>query len=168
MAAISRVVMFDDVLYQPGHMVWRYIGNLTRHFSANAKEAAPVRTGQLRNRIRAGTPRKGGKRRVHGSISSNAPHTTFVIHGTTGPIMSNAAWAAGGPVHEVLVSSGGKAYLRGSKGHMMAVGRNAYPPVTPMGEVSGQRSNNFFYWAWVKTARRHPSIRGVPFPAVLH
>ena len=125
-------------------MVWRYIGNLSRHFSANARHFAPARSGQLKRRIRAGTPRKGGNRKIRGSIASNAPHTTFVIHGTHGPIHSN------------------------TPGHKMAVGRNKWGPVTPMHEVDGQRSNNFFYWAWVATARQHPSIRGVPFPRVLH
>jgi hypothetical protein len=144
MAKLTSVVIFDDVLYQPGHMVWRYIGNLTRHFSANAKGFAPVRSGELKRRIRAGTPRKGGKRKVHGSIASNAPHTTYVLHGTIGPIFSD------------------------TPGHKLAVGRNLWGPLTPMREVDGQRSNNFFYWAWVATARQHPSIRGVPFPRVLH
>lgn len=167
MAQLKRLVLFTDHLYAPGGMVWRFVGNITRHFSENAKAVAPVRSGELRNRIRAGTPRKAAKR-VKGTISSNAQHTTYVIHGTTGPIMSNAAWAAGGAVHEVMISPSGRAFLQARKGMTMAVGRNPWPPVTPMGEVSGQRSNNFFYWAWVATARRHSSIRRVPFPAVLH
>jgi hypothetical protein len=143
MARLSRLVLFTEQLYTPGGMVWRHVGNVTRHFSANAKEAAPVRSGELRNRIRAGTPRKAGKH-VKGTISSNAEHTTYVIHGTHGPIYSR------------------------QQGKKMAVGRNEWPPVTPMWQVDGQRSNNFFYWAWVKTSRRHSSIRGVPFPRVLH
>jgi hypothetical protein len=143
MAQLKRLVLFTDHLYAPGGMVWRHIGNVTRHFSANAKEAAPVRSGELRSRIRAGTPRKAGKR-VKGTISSNAQHTTYVIHGTIGPIYSD------------------------TPGHRLAVGRNLWGPLTPMFHVDGQRSNNFFYWAWVATARRHSSIRRVPFPAVLH
>jgi hypothetical protein len=167
MAKLTSVVIFDEQLYAPGGMVWRYIGNLTRHFSENARRYAPVRGGELRRRIRAGTPRKGGNRKIRGSIASNAPHTTFVIHGTRGPIMSNAAWPQG-PQYEMHISPGGKAYPQALPGHLMAVGRNPYGPVTPMGEVSGQSSNNFFYWAWVATARQHPSLGGVPFPRVLH
>jgi hypothetical protein len=143
MAKITRVVVFDEKLYVPGGQVWRWVGRITRRFSANAKESAPVRTGQLRNRIRAGTPRKAAKT-VRGTISSNAPHTTYVLHGTRAPIYSS------------------------TPGHRMAVGRNPWGPVTPMYEVNGQEPNNFFYWAWIKTGRRHECIRGLPFPRVLH
>jgi len=161
MAAITRVYLFTEQLYAPGGMVWRHIGNVTRHFSENARESAPIRSGELRRRIRAGTPRKYGKH-VRGSVNSNAPHTSFVIHGTHGPIMSRAAWAAGGP----------RGHMRNGMwvwepGHALAIGRNPWPPEGQIGTVAGQRSNNFFYPAWVKTSVRHPSIRGVPFPAHL-
>jgi len=167
MVAFSRVVIYDEKLYQPGHMVWRWVGGLTREFARHARNSAPVRTGRLRRGIRAGTPR-GAAKTVRGTIGSTAEHTSYVLHGTHGPIMSNAAWGAGGPKYETRYTHRGKPYPVAMPGMLMAVGRNPWPPVTPMEAVGGQWSNNFFYPAWVKTAARHPALRGVPFPAVLH
>ena len=158
MATLSRVVLFTEQLYAPGGMVWRHVGNISRRFSANARAFAPIRSGELRRRIRAGTPRKAGKT-VRGTISSNARHTTYVIHGTTGPIMSRAAWAAGGPRGQMLHGQ-----WVWEPGHALAIGRNPWPPEGQIGTVAGQEANNFFHPAWVATARRHPSLGGVPFP----
>jgi hypothetical protein len=161
MAALTRVYLFTDQLYAPGGQVWMHVGKVSRRFSDNARESAPIRSGELRRRIRAGTPRKAAKT-VRGSVNSNARHTTYVIHGTKGPIMSRAAWAAGGP----------RGHMRNGMwvwepGHALAIGRNLWPPEGEIGTVAGQASNNFFYPAWVKTARRHPSLGRVPFPAHL-
>jgi hypothetical protein len=161
MATITRVYLFTDQLYAPGGMVWRHVGNVTRHFAENARDVAPVRSGELRRRIRAGTPRKYAKH-VRGSINSNAPHTSFVIHGTHGPIMTRDAWDAGGPQFRIV-----RGRIVFKPGHALAIGRNPWPPEGQIGTVAGQRANNFFYQAWVKTSVRHSSIRGVPFPAHL-
>lgn len=166
MAAFTRVVIFDETLYQPGHMVWRWVGGLTRTFARHARDAAPARSGRLRRGIRAGTPRTAAKT-VRGTIGSTAAHTSYVLHGTHGPIMSNTAWAAGGAQYETRYTRSGKPYPVAMPGMLMAVGRNPWPPVTPKPVVRGQDSNNFFYPAWVRTAARHPALRGVPFPRSL-
>lgn len=140
MAAITSVVIVDDRLYVPGGMVWRWVRTVTLEFSRHAKRAAPVRSGALRRGIHATTPRSTYKI-VQGTIRSDAGHSTFVIRGTR-PII--------GTTH-------GK----------MAVGRNLYPPVTPMNFVRGQRANNFFLVAWARTAQSHPAIRGRGLPAAL-
>jgi hypothetical protein len=151
----ERIVIFDETLYRPGGLVWLYVGRITRKFATEARRAAPVRSGELRAGIRAGTPRKPSLKKVSGTIGSTAPHTMAVLRGTHGPIMSDALWATGGT-------------LTGIPGQKLAVGRDRlYPPVTPMSRVAGQRANNFFAVAWVKTAARHPSIRGTGVPRVL-
>lgn len=140
MAAIEALIMFDQVLYRPGALVHRWMTQMVGRFTAHAIAAAPMRSGELKAGIEGDTNRVGPKQ-MEGLISSHAPHTTYVIHGTTGPIRSD---------------SGGR----------LAVGRNLWPPVTPRYEVQGQTANNFMFVAWRRTARQHSVLRGIRFPGV--
>jgi hypothetical protein len=164
---IGRVEVFDAKLYAPGGQVNVWVHKLGYRFAANARAAAPIRSGVLKRGIRAGF-RKRTTKQIVATIGSTAPHTMWVLRGTKGPIMSDAVWAAGGTVQPWMFEMvNGRPVPK--PGFQMAVGRNlggapVGAPVTPMFYVSGQRSQNFFYTAWVKTAVRHPSIRGVPFP----
>jgi formylglycine-generating enzyme required for sulfatase activity len=133
----GRVVVFDARLYQPGGLVWEWTHDVGTLFSANARRFAPIRSGQLRRGIRAGF-RKAGTKRVQATIGSTAPHTVYVLRGTTGPIVSSRP--------------GGK----------LAVGRNPFAPETYRAVVSGQRANNFFAPAWAATAAVHPAIGRFP------
>lgn len=148
-AVIRSVVIVDDSMYHGKGIVIRWVGIVTRKFARDARLFAPMRSGRLKAGIRAGTPRNPFRKVVQGTISSSAPHTMYVLKGTHGPIMSNALWAAGGTP---------------GPGRKMAVGRNLWPPVTPMFVVSGQRANNFMAKAWASTGAAHPAIRGLPFP----
>lgn len=166
-AYLERVVIFDYSLYAPGGQVNVWVHKLGYRFAANARRAAPIRSGMLKRGIRAGF-RKRGTKKIEATIGSTAPHTMWVLRGTTGPIMSDAVHAAGGRIQSSMFEMvNGRPVAK--PGYMMAVGRNwgwkpTGSPVTPKFFVSGQSSQNFFYTAWVKTAARHPSIRGVPFP----
>lgn len=150
MAAITSVVIYDQVLYQPGKMVWVWVRKVTLRFSREAKRAAPKRTGALARGIRATTPRSGYKT-VRGTIRSDAGHTTFVIHGT-------------GPV----IRGGGPRGMRVPRSRGVLHG-NELPDglVTYRRQVRGQQANNFFFVAWARTGRAHPAVRGVALPTGL-
>lgn len=163
---LTRVVIFDASLYAPGGMVNRWVHTLGRRFAANSRDGIHSRTGNLKKGVRAGY-RKRGTKRIEATIGSTAPYTMAVLRGTDSPIMSRAAWAAGGPQYHMIQLPTGKYLPVPVKGHMMALGRNLYGPERPIGIVSGQGANNFFYTGWVKTAARHPALGRVPFPAVL-
>lgn len=172
---LSRVVIVDDGMYHGGGIVIRWVQRVTRKFAREARDFAPRRSGKLKAGIHAGTPRNPLRKVVQGTISSNAPHTMFVLRGTHGPIMSDKLWALGGPGNPeafrraVIKDSRGRKrlILVPKKGMMMAVGRNPWPPVTPKLIVSGQSANNFMAKAWVTTAAAHPALRGNPFPIPL-
>lgn len=158
---LTRVEVFDYSLYQPGGMVNRWVRNLGREFGINSRAGIHSRSGRLKAGVRV-TYRKAATKKIAVAIGSTAPYTLAVLRGTDTPIMSHAAWAAGGPQYEMV--AGRPVAL---PGHLMAVGRNPYPPVTPRGVVKGQGANNFFYTGWVKTAARHPALGKVPFPRAL-
>lgn len=166
--AKTRLVLFTDQLYRPGGMVFGWVRKITNRYAREARAAAPVRSGALKASIRGGAPRNPFAKTVQGTISVGTDHWLYVVKGTHGPIMSDAAWASGGPKYMMVpyMRSNGKISLRPTPmpGHMMAVGRNPWPPVSPMGKVKGQAANNFLETAWRRTARDHRAIRGVPFP----
>lgn len=147
MATFSSLVIYDSVLFQRGHMIHRWANSVERRFVVNAKQAAPKRSGELAGGISGETFKSGPKHwQVH--VHSDAPHTMYVLRGTTGPIMSNLGWA-GGEVDE-------RGRLRG---YMRLQPGNGYG-VLYRWSVSGQAANNFFDKAADATARRHPSLRG--------
>lgn len=171
---ISRVVIVDDGMYQGRGIVINWVRRVTNSFARSARELAPMRSGRLRAGIHQGTPRNPLRKVVQGTISSHAPHTMYVLRGTTGPIMSDALWALGGVVpHRAEQPRVMRRPGRGGKPHLvrtsppglkMAVGRNLYPPETPMFVVRGQAANNFMLKAWVVTGTKHSAIAGVSFP----
>jgi hypothetical protein len=162
-------------MYHGNGIVIRWVQRVTRHFARSARHFAPRRSGQLKAGILPGTPRNPLRKVVKGTIASSAPHTMYVLRGTHGPIMSNALWAVGGPdspaAYRVVWRRSGRAKPHAvrvpRKGMQMAVGRNLYPPETPMWTVKGQAANNFMLKAWAETATVYPQLRGVPFPIPL-
>lgn len=158
-ARLTSVVIADDRLYVPGGMAWRWVRKVTLRFSREAKRAAPRRSGELRAGIRSTTPRSYYKT-IRGTIRSDAPHSLFVIHGTTGPIYTNAGWA----MRVMPIPSTMRPAVPIGKNRMIGKG---FTPIMYAPSVSGQRPNNFFLIAWARTGRAHPAIRGVGLPAGL-
>jgi hypothetical protein len=172
---IKSVRIVDDSMYHGKGVVFVWVGRVTRRFARDARRFAPRRSGRLKAGIRAGTPRNPLRKSVQGTISSNAPHTMYVLRGTRGPIMSDALWALGGPSNPAAFRTVSYVDRRGNPrtrqmfrpGMLMAVGRNPWPPTNPMAIVHGQAANNFMRKAWASTAAAHPALRGAPFPIPL-
>lgn len=155
---LGALVLFDENLYKTGHMANRWMHTLVLHFEEHAKATAPKRSGELAGLITSEAHREGPKV-LGGSISSNADHTWYVLEGTTGPIMSRAAWAAGGDTLEAFtIDAKGNWVPR--EGYWLPVGNRPWPPITYRHSVRGQSANNFLFKAWRRTARNHTSIRG--------
>jgi hypothetical protein len=175
-AELVAVVIFDEVLFKPGGQVHRWMTLVCRHFEEHAQRFAPVRSGELREGIHS-EAHPFGLRQMQGTIASEAPHTMYVLKGTTGPIMATKMWNNPGGAYSKLWGSwpkGGKftrkrvageerrQYSVPNKGYWLAVGKQRlYPPTLIRGSVSGQEANNFLFDAWRATARTHPSLRGL-------
>lgn len=173
----TTVVIFDELLYKPGGQVHRWMTLLCKHFEMHAIEEAPERSGELKAGIwSAAVPY--GIRQMRGTIASEAPHTMYVLRGTTGPIMADKMWDNPGGAYvklwgyvDPVTGTFSRRATKGSKreqhnvrvkGYWLAVGKQrAWPPITPRGKVAGQEANNFLFRAWRLTARTHPSIRGL-------
>lgn len=164
MAGFTKVVIFDQHLYRPTGLVGKWMTLVTGHFVEHAKHYAPERTGELREGISGGT-QQVGERQVEGHISSSAPHTMYVLKGTTGPIMSNTRWASGGaPATGVEWRGKGSARKQvrfRKKGFWLKLPEDEWGDGGFYSEVSGQEANNFLLKAWAATARNHRAIRGV-------
>lgn len=161
-----RLLMFDQRMYAPTGIVHKWVGKVTIRFVAEAINAAPMRSGELKAGI-SGDVDQTGPRDVAGFIASEAEHTMYVLEGTSSPIMSTKAWASGGIYAEAfeigwVTSRSGKKKLgrRGRPGFWLALGKRPWPPLKPTHSVSGQRANNFLFTAWRRTAADHTAIRG--------
>lgn len=156
-------------MFQYGGDVHRWANSLERGYVANAKRYAPRRSGELAGKIHGETFKYGSRHwQVH--VHSDAPHTMYVLRGTTGPIMSRRMWG--------FRNRTGLNYPRGamvnpkmpyttrikfdwlkSQGYMLKVREgNGYAQRYSV-KVRGQAPNNFFADAHDATARRHRSLR---------
>lgn len=159
-AVLIRTVTFTEKLYRSNGDVRIWLNRVTARFGREAKHYAPVRSGRLVAGIST-TTRRSGVHQCEGTIRSTAPYTLFVLRGTTGPIMSNAAWAAG--ALENLIGPNGR-YITGSLMPLPAYGPYKARLATT---VSGQRANNFLIRAWAGTARDHRALRGRAIPTFI-
>lgn len=165
-AEIYKVVVFDQGLYHGNGDVYQWCQKITNRFAREAITRAPVRSGELKAGI-SGSTSQIGERQVQGIIESSAPHTKYVIHGTTGPIMSNKGWAAyssGKMVGSGLIWMGKgkdrKQKVGYFKGHWMRLPADNGFGTKYKTMVSGQQPNNFLLSAWRATAADHRAIRG--------
>jgi hypothetical protein len=158
-AELETVVVFDQNLYRTGHMANRWMHLLCEHFEANAKIAAPIRSGELKAGIESHAETFPEARTMIGTIASNAEHSMYVLAGTRGPIYTREAWAVGGDIYQAYeVTEEGKRV--GRKGHWLPVGNRPWPPIRYRHSVAGQAANNFLFKAWRRTAHQHSVLRG--------
>lgn len=189
MAAITSVVVFDENLYRPTHLVHFWMTKVTTRFTSEAIAAAPIDTGELKSGIHGAT-RQIGPRQVQGLISSDAPHTMWVIRGTgfpvkghEGRIYTTKGFRTRNPDDAYVelwgvmktpakFSRKGKDF-RGTGYHgrrqKYLVRKRGYwlkLPFTARNggpvfsfSVSGQEPNNFMFKAWNRTAHTHSAIR---------
>lgn len=178
---LVKTVVFDQSIYRRYGMAHRWLTSMTNEFTAFAEGYAPVRSGELVEGIHGDTEQVG-ERQIEGTIASEANHTMFVIAGTTGPIMADKLWAAGGDPQAAYALLWGSidpatgkftrrnipgamrtVFSVGRKGYWMGVRptpHSYYAKKTPRMFVAGQEPNNFLAKAWRATARNHSSIRG--------
>lgn len=169
--ATTVVVIYDQVLYNPGGHVSRWAHAAARSFVRYAKAEAPARTGELREGILSDVDRVGPRRMI-ATIESTAPHTGYVIFGTTGPIMSRRMWGfrqrtglrfprggVSGPLAEYGIGEPNLTFLH-SKGYALRVRPGKGFPQRYAVSVSGQEPNNFMARAAARTAVRNSSLRG--------
>jgi len=170
MAEEVALVLYDSVLFNRTGHVGRWAESTNRGFTENAQRAAPVRSGELREGIHGEAYRTGTKH-WEVVIHSDAPHSLYVLKGTTGPIMSNRMW---GFRNNPATASAPYGLPRGGRDldgrpNMRWLHANGYAlklrpgngfPTMYKLKVRGQEANNFFAVAADKTAIRHPSLRG--------
>lgn len=143
--SLEALVIYDSVLFNRTGQVRRWAESLNRRFVANAKVAAPMRSGELVAGIH-GEVARIGPRHLQTLIYSEAPHSLWVLGGTYGPITSD---------RPVTITDEGEVKIP----HMRLRPGNGYG-VLFRTAVSGQRANNFFADAAAATARVHSSLRG--------
>lgn len=172
---LGAVVVYDSVLYNRTGQVRRWADALNARFVLNAKNAAPMRSGELRAGI-SGEVTRIGPRHLQTVIESAAPHSLYVLRGTTGPIMSRRMWGFSQKFPHLIAPRGAMFFgsnVAGSPSqgriNMQWMRENGYALRLRPGKgfgttyalaVSGQEANNFFGVAADRTAVRHPSLRG--------
>lgn len=172
-AGFTSLVIYDSRLFNPGSLVSRWAGRVKRRFEEHAIQEAPMRSGELKAGIHGESFRAGTKHwEVH--IHSDAPHTLYVLEGTTGPIMSNRLWAmrTTKPHIPFGIPRGGRIMrpdgtMRGvdmrwlhSHGYAMRLRPGGGFPGGFALTVSGQDANNFMARAAARTAVTNRSLRG--------
>lgn len=167
-ASLGPVIVFDEKMYHGSGTVRRWADRLAGNFTKNAVIEAPEHTGQMKQQIE-GTVTSAGPKQISMTIASNAPYSLYVLKGTTGPIMANRAWntmaATGLSFGQISRKKKSKGESIGPPRRGMFLKFEGYDGLPHFAaSVSGQEANNFLGRAWVKTARTHPSIRGVGIP----
>lgn len=147
-AEITSMVVYDSKLFERGHMIRRWAEGVERSFTRFAIEEAPINkrankgpgalpVGSLKAGIHGGVERIGPAF-LQTIISSSAPYSLYVLRGTKGPITSRGA----------------PGFLRLPRNPAFGGRRTRFYA------VSGQSANDFLGRAAVRTAARHPSLRG--------
>jgi hypothetical protein len=172
-AAFTKVVMFDERLYHGNGDVNVWVIKVLARFVYEAKAAAPVGKASNPWRPPPGTLKAGiqgslshpGAKIIEAFISSNAPHSLYVIKGTAYQghryIYSNLGWA-----NKTQID------LMFRRVTPQEIPIEWFMPIPPPGprwqmRVHGQKANNFLFTAWRRTGRRHPALRRGRFPTIL-
>lgn len=146
MARITRMVIYDSVLFNRTGHVRRWADGVERKFTLNAIAAAPFNK-RINKSHRDRRPPGALKASIHGDVdrigpvhlqivcSADVPYATFVLRGTR-PIIT----PRNGPFLRLPVNPG---FTR-----------------TQHKSVRGQHAQNFFAEAALATERTHRSLRG--------
>lgn len=182
---IVSIDVFSERLYRGRGDVKKWVDLITDRFTRETRKyviRSSTRSGELARGIHSST-KTVGPHQVLGTWMSEAPHTLYVLRGTTGPIQTNAHFANPGGAFKlewVTLKRGRRAGQRvlvrqGQKGHFMPIPDRSSGLFAPPGQgfyatsVSGQTAHNFLERAWRGTARDHRAIRGRGIPSfILH
>lgn len=160
-------------LYKTGHMAHRWFGTLSRRLSTFTKARAPKRSGRLRSGIHTKMSSVPSTRTIAIDWRSEVLYTTFVLRGTTGPIMTDKTFAVTGGTGEFPNHGIGTLWLyvpgkwegtlipEAQPGYWMHFGGYGWPYVFRTA-VNGQRANNFLMRGWNDTAHFHRAMRPTP------
>jgi hypothetical protein len=156
---VVKVDVDSSPLFRGNGDVKQWMSTVQRTMTEGSKRFAPRRSGALVAGIR-GTVATTGRRRVQGSTWSYAPHTRFVVYGTGSPILSNVGWSHGIGEGKSWILVPGKygPMPRGVKFHYLKLSAGGGYPTLYRDHVRGQKSNNFFFRAYVVTRARHRSL----------
>ena len=148
-AYLTKLVIYDSVLFNRTGQVRRWADGVERRFTMNAIEEAPssLETGRLnKSRANAAFPPGSMKLLIRGdvdriapkhlqtTVSVDVPYAMYVIRGT------------------------GAIFPRGE--YLYVPSNPGFGTGTRQKWVRGQEPNNFLARAMDETARRHPSLRG--------
>lgn len=148
---LEGVVVYSSRMFALGGQVSRWANRVESSFVANAKGAAPKRSGSLAAAI-------------SGSVVSSSPHGKDIILSIDGDIAPHWGYVIFGTTGVAPITSDRGPALVGDRLRLpaMTVGAtNGFGPIIYRGKVSGQRRNNFLRTAHNRTARTHSSIRGM-------
>ncbi len=172
---LTKVVVFDQSLYRGRGDVNVWCTKINNRFYAEAVKAAPERSGELIAGFRHDT-KQVGPRQVQGTFASLAPHTMYVLRGTTGPIYSNRGW------RQRATTPGGYVALwkfnpKTKRREQMPQRVKGWIKLRTLSEtrnnidyawsVSGQESQNFLLTAWRRTSYDHRALRGRRIPSFI-
>lgn len=160
-----ELVVLDEGMYVGNGVVHRWVIRVGNRLYQNTVIAAPERTGELKSMIDLDFEQGPTLRVLSATVSSNAPHTKYVIHGTAeqgaGYIYSDGAAANLGLVERMLA---GERVEEDTTG--LWLGMHNERPGKPQLRVHGQRANNFLAEGYNKTARTHRSLHPI-FPGLV-
>lgn len=174
---VTKVVLYPERLFNPGHDVHRWATSLTAETKAAVKMMAPPRrsrsrygrrrgTGALQRSIRGVTSRKGGTR-LESTISVNVSYASLVLGGTAAQgrryIYSNKGW-----LYKPMVDAQARLSAKGGRVSEDFVEMGLYMrlPLANVGgsrvyhlRVHGQRANNFLFDGYNIIAAKHPALK---------
>lgn len=160
MAVEVITIVHDEGLYVGGGMVDRWFKRMGNNLWHKVVAAAPQRTGELKSMIDLDFNRFG-LRIINCQVSSNAPHTQYVIGGTAdngaGYIYSNEGWHNRFLVDRIVAGHGARG--EDTKGLWMTLNDRRQP--NRLLRVHGQRANNFLLTGYNATARTHAALHPI-------
>lgn len=159
MTVTVNVVMYDEVLWQEGHLIGRWSRSMSHSLGRNTRDAAPVNRrknkrvgarGDLRRGIHAHKNPNRGKH-IEIDVSSSVDYTLFVVKGTPGGTRPKTGTPYNIPAN--YVGKGKNTNFSRWQGKSFDGRKGVF-------KIKGQSPNNFFERGFDKTSLVHPCLRG--------
>lgn len=151
-----KIVMYDQVMYLPGHVVHRWAVNMTKEVKRATIFAAPFN--KRKNKSRSALAKDGPPGTLKRSISGRTQHQGGRRIGMT--ISSSASYAADVALGtDTIVAD--SMFLPFNSPHVGPTRRMSKDKLGNFKDiVSGQRAQNFFEAGLDIASRKHSSLRG--------
>lgn len=142
----------DKKLWRDGHLINNWARNMAREQTVFTKDVAPVNKrgsgGFLRDNIRTRSQRFPESRRIEYTVTSHAPYSLYVIHGTSGGTHPGRGYKLPGTYVGNGINSATSKWVGFSFD-----GRKLVK------SIEGQPANDFLTEGLDICAIRHPSLR---------